>query len=55
MPNVNYKQLYAIKKNNEKRILSVCPGMKIRAEFISTRGLMKTVYLTFILDRALTA
>lgn len=28
MPNVNYKQLYAIKKNNEKRILSVCPGMK---------------------------
>lgn len=28
MPNVNYKQLYAIKKNNEKLILSVCPGMK---------------------------
>lgn len=28
MPNVNYKQLYAIKKNNEKRILSVCPRMK---------------------------
>ena len=28
MPNVNYKQLYAIKKNNEKRILSVCPSMK---------------------------
>ena len=28
MPNVNYKQLYAIKKNNEKRILSICPGMK---------------------------
>ena len=28
MPNVNYKQLYAIKKNNEKRILSICPEMK---------------------------
>lgn len=28
MPNVNYKKLYAIKKNNEKRILSVCPRMK---------------------------
>ena len=28
MPNVNYKQLYAITKNNEKRILSVCPRMK---------------------------
>lgn len=28
MSNVNYKQIYAIKKNNEKRILSVCPGMK---------------------------
>ena len=28
MPNVNYNQLYAIKKNNEKRILSVCPRMK---------------------------
>ena len=27
MPNVNYKQLYAIKKNNEKRILSICPEM----------------------------
>ena len=28
MPNVNYKQLYAIKKNNEKRILSICTEMK---------------------------
>ena len=28
MPNVNYKQLYAIKKNNEKRILGICPEMK---------------------------
>lgn len=28
MPNVNYKKLYAIKKNNEKRILSICPEMK---------------------------
>ena len=28
MPNVNYKQLYAIKKNNEKRILNICPEMK---------------------------
>lgn len=55
MPNVNYKKLYAIKKNNEKRILSVCPRMKTRAEFIFTQGLMKTVYLTFISGRALTA
>lgn len=28
MSNVNYKQLYAIKNNNRKRILEVCPDMK---------------------------
>ena len=28
MSNVNYKQLYAIKSKNKKRILEVCPDMK---------------------------
>ena len=28
MSNVNYKQLYAIKSKNRKRILEVCPDMK---------------------------
>ena len=28
MSNVNYKQLYAIKSNNRKRILEICPDMK---------------------------
>ena len=28
MPSVNYKQLYAIKSKNRKRILEVCPDMK---------------------------
>ena len=28
MSNVNYRQLYAIKSNNRKRILNVCPDMK---------------------------
>ena len=28
MSNINYKKLYAIKENNRKRILKVCPDMK---------------------------
>lgn len=28
MPKTNYKQIYAIKNNNKKRILCVCPDMK---------------------------